>query len=179
MVTRVLLLCLISALCGCGGDPPAYVSPRMPRTLGLGHHIDFRRDEDFSRFKPLNQASITIIDDGIMIRSEGEDAQLAVPETAIAPAAHFAAVVEISAPADTIAQLYYATDEHPGFTEAQVASVSLKMGRNRVLFQINDPYLIGTFRFDPGKAAGEYILHGFEIFSSEPLSTAPETPAAE
>jgi hypothetical protein len=144
--------------------------------VGLAYYLDLQAEGQFRRFSSLNQATLVADDSKITVLSAGNDCQIQLPQITLVPASHFAAFVDISAPADTLAQLYYTTDESPGFTEAHAAFVWLKSGRNRVLFEINDPYLAGLFRFDPGQLPGQYIIYGFQILSSEPVTFAEPSP---
>lgn len=144
--------------------------------MGLAHQLDLQADGQFARFSSLNQAILTADNSKITVVATGTDCQIELPHLSIVPASNFAAFVDMTAPADTMAQLYYTTDENSGFTEGHAVFVWVKAGRNRMLFEINDPYLAGLFRFDPGQLPGEYVIHGFQIFSSEPVTLAEPTP---
>jgi hypothetical protein len=173
--TRLLVLLVGFSFAGCApsndkpAPPPAETKQAVPQSAGLGYALDLKAATHFQGFAALNQATIAPSADQLVITSSGNDPQLTIPAVAVRPS-QFAARIEVTVPADTVVQLYYTTAASPTFVAENVASVTAKAGRSTILFEINDPTFSGSLRFDPGQTAGEYILHSFELFSSEPMS---------
>jgi hypothetical protein len=71
--------------------------------------------------------------------------------------------VDITAPADTVLQVFFATADAPGYCEAHSLVAPLRKGRNRVCLELPALDLVGRLRFDPGTTPGEYTLHSFEL----------------
>ncbi len=176
--TRLFLtaLCLISLGCGRSdktqGDRGQETIAAAPKTAALSHSLDLKALNHFSGFSSLNQASVTASGDQLVIVSSGNDPQVALPSVNVTGPSQFAARIEMTSPIDTLVQLYYTTAATPAFAAENVATASIKAGRATILLEINDPNFSGTLRFDPGQGVGEYVVHSFELFSSESLSVA-------
>lgn len=165
-----VLASFVLSACSREVAPPS--NGQAQTTAGLPFNLPLGKAQNFAGFTVLNQVTLAPEADRLVVTSTGEDPQVALPGLKITNPAQFAAIVEITTPVDTVVQLFYGTEASPGFTGDRVASVSVKAGRTRVLFEINETSLSGAFRFDPGAAPGTYIIHDFELFSSEPLARA-------
>jgi len=113
----------------------------------------------------LNDATLNLEDDSLRVRATGNDPQLLLPLMKIGEQSLSALGVEIEAPADTEAQLYYQPLGQEQFTGLHQVTTSLKKGPNKVWLRINEVGINGRIRLDPGTVAGEYIIHAM-IFSS-------------
>ena len=71
--------------------------------------------------------------------------------------------VDITAPADTVVQVFFATVDEPGYSETHSVRAALKKGRNRVSLELPQLDFAGRLRFDPGTLPGDYTLHSFEL----------------
>lgn len=178
----ILLFCFITVGCQPTNEKNTVSSAEkkagVPQNAALGRNLDLKTTTHFAGFAAMNQANVTADADRLIITSSGEDPQIAIPKITIVRPSQFAARVEMTVPKDTVVQLYYTTTTTPAFSAENVASVEVKTGRSTMLFEINDPNFTGTLRFDPGQTTGEYIIHGFELFSSEPLALAPQSSPA-
>ena len=113
----------------------------------------------------LNEVVLTPEDDHLRIHATGNDPQLLLPSIQVGERSISALGVEIEAPADTNAQLYYQTLQMARFTGLHQVTAPLKKGPNNIWLKINEAGINGRLRLDPGTIAGEYILHAV-IFSS-------------
>lgn len=163
----MLLFCV-----GCSQDVQPVQNAPIQTTGGLSFSLQLGKPQKFAGFSGLNQVTLAPEADSLVVKSTGDDPQITLPAVKLVNPSQFAAIVEITTPVDTAVQLFYGSEGSPGFTADRVASVNVKAGRSRVLFEINAPSLAGAFRFDPGTAPGTYIIHEFELFSSEPLARA-------
>ena len=157
---------------------PVNVPKAVPDNAGLGQHLDLKVTPGFAAFKEMNQATLAPQADELAITASGTDPSIALPQFGITPPVRFAVRIDLTVPANTLAELFYTTNAVPSFSADHVISVPVKVGRNLIVFEINDPEFAGNLRFDPGQVAGQYILHAGEVFCSGPISIAkPSVPA--
>ena len=139
--------------------------------------MDLKELTHFVGFAAVAQATITSQPDQLVIAVSGNDPAVALPPIAMTPPIQFALRVELTAPANSLAEVFYTTNTVQSFIPEHVVSLPVKAGKNVMLFEINDPEFSGGLRFDPGQVPGQYILHGVELFASGPISIAKPTPA--
>lgn len=148
-----------------------------PQNASLGYRIDLKEAATFAGLTALNQVALTPQPNECVIVSSGNDPSVGLPGLTVAPPIQFAVRAELTAPADTLVEVYYTTSAVPTFTPEHVVSVPVKAGKSVILFEINDPLFAGGLRFDPGQVPGQYILHNLEFFASGPISIAKPPPA--
>jgi hypothetical protein len=175
---RILAVVVSLVLVGCGPKDSATVvsETRGPHNAALGYRIDLKETTNFTTFPSLNQVVLTPEADQLVISAAGSDPSIVLPPLALTPPVQFALRIEMTAPAETLVEVFYSTNTVGSFVPDHVVSVPAKAGRSVLLFEINDPEFSGGVRFDPGQAPGKYILHGLELFASAPFSLAKPTP---
>lgn len=178
---RIASVMLATILWGCGqkdSSPETQTENAVaPQNAALGYHMDLKELSHFVGFVAVAQTTITSQSDQLIIAASGNDPAVTLPPIAMAPPIQFALRVELTAPANSLAEVFYMTNPVQTFVPEHVVSVPVKAGKNVLLFEINDPEFSGGLRFDPGQVPGQYILHGLELFASGPISIAKPTPA--
>ena len=76
--------------------------------------------------------------------------------------------VHVTAPADTLVNLFYKHPSQTGYTPALRKQLTLSKGENRANFTIRDPELTGRIRIDIGSEPGAYLVHGIKIGTRPP-----------
>lgn len=97
------------------------------------------------------------------LTAPGDDPSVILPRFDFPERARLALRVDITAPTDTVLQVFFATVAEPGYLESRSVSTALRKGRNRVILELPELDLAGRLRLDPGAAPGEYTLHSFEV----------------
>jgi hypothetical protein len=108
----------------------------------------------------VNQLSL--MNGEIHFFSNGTDPQLFIPEWDFRFPT-LTLIIEITVPGSTILQCYYKSNRYHNYHEKRTSNAILKAGRNRIIINLQDTPVKGQIRIDPGKIAGNYILHSLEI----------------
>lgn len=117
----------------------------------------------FEGITVIANAKISQSSDGLLIRAETNDPQLAMPLFKANGQGKWTVHVKMSSPAPTILQVFFGTRSQPAYNEAHSIRKEIVKGNNDVTLEINDPGFAGTIRFDPGTVPGDYILNLIEI----------------
>jgi hypothetical protein len=115
-------------------------------------------------------APTTIVDskNGWLIDAHGKPPQLRLPALAALSGRSLILRVEITAPHETELRVYYGrTSQADGTLTRHVGSL-LSAGHNVVYLSIDVPDRVGRLRFEPGRCAGQFCLHGFELRAADP-----------
>jgi hypothetical protein len=97
------------------------------------------------------------------LTASSDDPCIILPPFDIPERARLALRVEITAPADTVLQVFFTTVADPVFSASRCVSAPLVKGRNRVSLELPELDLAGRLRLDPGAVPGEYTLHSVEV----------------
>lgn len=97
------------------------------------------------------------------LTATSDDPSIILPPFEVPERARLALRVELTAPVDTVLQLFFTTVDDPVYTASRCVSTPLVKGRNRVHLGLYEPDLAGRLRLDPGAAPGEYTLHSLEV----------------
>lgn len=158
-------------------DAPAS-APAQRATAVLRESVEISAAQNSEVLTAAHHASLTKEGDAILIRATGDDPQLtfAVRGASARPTTVY---VDLESPAASTMQLFYQVGIAP-FSADNVISTPTVAGRNRVVFQVQDPRASGTFRLDPGLLAGEYRLRSIIVFADVALSlVTPARPQEE
>lgn len=139
----------------------------LARSKPEGAPFAFNQAVPLEELNAIHDATLSPGGDRVRILATGDDPQLLLPALNLRKDSSFALGVEIDAPADTEAQVFYQTLESDRFSGECQVNAPLKRGPNKVWFQIPRTGLNGRFRFDPGSTTGEYILHAMIGSSSK------------
>ncbi|WP_169728876.1 alginate O-acetyltransferase AlgX-related protein [Desulfatirhabdium butyrativorans] len=116
----------------------------------------------FDGIEPYHQVRLEPENGGLLIFATGNDPGVRLPEMG-QNTGPLIIRIEIESPADTVLQMFYATDEKSGYSEAKSRKMSLEKGVNTVFLCIEEPAIQGQLRLDPGYAIGTYRLQSIEI----------------
>jgi len=103
---------------------------------------------------------------GLHLISTGNDPFIVIPQFENSQYTYLAIHIEISAPEDTILQLFYKYPETGGYSEKYSISQKINKGRNQIMLLINGKHPVTDLRLDPGNVEGEFIIHEFKVFGS-------------
>jgi hypothetical protein len=71
--------------------------------------------------------------------------------------------INIFSPDKTDFQIFFLTKQCSEFCDENSVSVNLSKGRNTIILRLPSNSLMKSFRFDPGRRPGQYIIYSFEI----------------
>ena len=114
------------------------------------------RTEDVWRRFGVKRASVSVVENRLMVNATGDDAALILPPFAAGKA--FMLQVILNSPVDTRAQLFHLVKGQTKYRDGQSQIAPLKAGRNVIYFSVNAPDVIDPLRFDPSAAPGEYTI---------------------
>ncbi len=124
---------------------------------------DVRFSHDRDRFISTNDIILSTGAEGLMLEATGDDPFLELKFDHRPEADSFIVRVVLTSPEETTMQFFYTTSKDRGFSPDRVISKSIRKGRNELLFRLPHPDIWGRIRFDPGFAAGLYVLHSLHI----------------
>ncbi|MBF0258613.1 MAG: hypothetical protein HQK62_07215 [Desulfamplus sp.] len=109
--------------------------------------------------------SIDVEQDVMLISSSGEDPFIEMQRfDAVAGKDSVAIKIDIQSPEDNdITQIFYQTADEPFFSESKSVSFTINKGHNIIYGKIDDTYLNGVLRIDPGRNKGTYHLNSLII----------------
>jgi hypothetical protein len=133
-------------------------------------NVVWRLGEDHSGpgMEAIAPSTILASEDGWIIRSSGRAPQLLLPAIASLSGRPLMLRAEITAPQDTELRVYYCRASQADYSLTRYAGGTLSAGHNVVYLNVDVPDLSGRLRFDPGRCAGEFYLHGLELRTPEP-----------
>jgi hypothetical protein len=109
----------------------------------------------------LDSHDLTVIknSNGLLINASGADPSLVYSSEKCMGEGEKVVSVLLSSPHETEMQFYYTIKEQQGFSGAFSRILHIQEGENKLFFRIPYPDIAGKVRLDPGKVAGQYILH--------------------
>jgi hypothetical protein len=113
-------------------------------------------------------ATIAASEDGWMIGSGGKTPQLLLPAIDSLAGRPLMLRVEITSPQETELRVYYRRGSQSDYTLTRYVASPLSAGHNVVYLSIDVPDLAGRLRFEPGRSAEPFCLHGLELRTPEP-----------
>jgi hypothetical protein len=136
------------------------------RDTGL-HRIvfDLQQAGALSLIIPIRQAEIKPRDGLIEIESQGDDPGFELTGIELLDSHRMLIEVDIESPVETVFQLFYRSELHPEYEEAQSISRKLKPGMNVLRLYIEGEKLRGPLRIDPAQSIGTYLLRRLTIRS--------------
>ena len=117
----------------------------------------------FNGMEALHQVLFLPREDGLVLRSQGNDPHFALPLFQFSPKKQLMIKIDITSPEDTIIQLYYTTKSSPNYNEKQRIKIRISKGNNVVFIKLPMRDYTGRFRLDPGKMVGQYLLRSIEV----------------
>lgn len=116
----------------------------------------------------VHQATIFPTVQGYTLRSHGNDSNFQLPKFKTDIEKQYIMKIEIEAPQATKWQIFYSESEKlPKYNENNCTSGQLQRGDNTLFVLTKGKKLKGQIRFDPGTAAGDYVLKTIEVRSVE------------
>jgi hypothetical protein len=133
------------------------VQEAFTRTEGACLHLD----GDSAQSEIVNSHDLSVIkkSDGLLINASGADPYLVYSGGKCLRNGEMSVHISLTSPQETEMQFYYTTEEQQGFSSAFSRVLHIQKGINELFFRIPRPGFAGQIRLDPGKVAGEYILH--------------------
>jgi len=120
-------------------------------------------DRGYEELKAIHQVSLQPKSDGLALISNGIDPHVALPLFTFSSEKQLMIKIDIESPADTVLQIYYATKPVPNYSEKHSIMKSLKKGNNVIFIKLPAKINTGRLRMDPGRVAGEFVLHSIEV----------------
>jgi hypothetical protein len=116
-------------------------------------------DSAQSEIVSSHDLSVTKKSDGLLINASGPDPYLVYSSGKCVEKEGAVVHISLTSPQETEMQFYYTTEEQQGFSSAFSRILHIQKGDNELFFRIPRPGIAGEFRLDPGKIAGQYVLH--------------------
>lgn len=170
-------LCLALSVVGCHRErtpllPPAE-PPASPLMTAFNYSSEISPASGLSYFLAHNEAELKVDYDRILVHSTGDDPNFTI-QTSATSGTRWVFQVDIGSPINTHLEVFYQVGYAPFSTDHMVRS-PLKIGRNRLLFELNEPNFTGALRVDPGERAADYSLYSIAVFSIAPVNFVRRT----
>ena len=114
------------------------------------------RGPELEKLKATQQCVVSPVENGLKMTATGTDPNLLLPD--FAAGKRFIIQVIIDSPADTPVEVYWLVQGAKAYDEGHAQISPLKKGKNTVYFRIDEPNVVDPIRFDPGGAAGDYVI---------------------
>ncbi|MCW5204336.1 hypothetical protein VU02_00135 [Desulfobulbus sp. N2] len=147
-------------------NPAEWTSKVLEGQYAASETVRMRIDEslDLQRISLRNDVSLERHADGLLIQALGDDPFFVLPFTPPKTAERYLVEVVLDSPQDTIFALYFTTGENiRDIVPHQVVEQKIHKGRNRFFLRLPHPDVRGLLRLDPGKTAGNYLLHSLTV----------------
>jgi glycosyltransferase involved in cell wall biosynthesis len=131
--------------------------------------------EQVAQLHPSGDAELEVHDSGLLVRAKGEDPMLILPPLILPPGSPIHLVLEITSPAATDVQLFWATATAPDYSEIQSVRARIKIGRQIVALSTPPADFAGRLRLDPGRRPGVYQIHRLEVRAADSDAEGPMT----
>jgi hypothetical protein len=119
--------------------------------------------DSFALFSALHEATLSIGKDGLEIAASGSDPQLSLPKIGLSEGKRAVLRLDLTVPADTGVQLFYLPPGATTYNQYHMDAFA-RRGKNTIYFELSNRELAeGSWRLDPGMAAGKYVITGFEL----------------
>ena len=132
------------------------------------------RSNFLQALKPINQVSIDIEGDNIVLCASGNDPYMETAPLNLGEGERYWLKMTMDFPEPTSFQLFFQRPDEI-YNEADSKIVSVQSGRSRIILELPDPGTIEKIRIDPGVTPGRYILYDFFIII--PHSSQEQVPA--
>ncbi len=106
--------------------------------------------------------NVTLGEDGIHFKVLDSDPNFILPKSNYPQNQVIVKLIK-TVPKQTTVQLFYLTDSSKDYSEAQSVRQKVLAGKQTIYLTIHDAGLLGRLRIDPGKDAGDYIIHEIEL----------------
>jgi hypothetical protein len=177
LLTGLEISLVLSAL-GCHRNPPpkSTISSNLPApslTAALNYSAEISPADDLSYFLDHGQVELKGEGDRILIHSTGDDPNFTIQVSAT-PAIHYVLAIDIESPIETQLEVFYQIGNSP-FSADHALRSPLKVRRNRLVFELDEPDFTGALRIDPGERAADYSLYSVTIYAINPVSFVRRT----
>lgn len=119
----------------------------------------------FENFTQVSDVELNIIDGQLVVTSSGNDPAIMIPEiTHISKnwADQIAVKITVTSTVDTVAKLYFSTDQEKQFSENNRLKHQVQIGSNTMFFLLPNTFNKGWLRLDPGTTEGTYTINKVE-----------------
>ena len=148
-----------------GDSQTFYKNIRYRFSVSKNKSLLINHNNGFSDIDGIHEVSILSHPNGIVLKSNGEDPQVLLPQFTFPYNKPIIIKIIISSSKNTILQLFYSTKSNPVYTEEQSKKKAIKVGYNEIYIELGPRCYNGRLRLDPGKTDGDFILHSFEVRS--------------
>lgn len=108
--------------------------------------------------------NISIVDSSLHFQSTGNDPSFVLPDMKLTENKFAALKIDFSIPKQTVAQIFYLTNQNENFNGEQSLILQAEKGRNVLIFYFPEKGVKShPIRFDPGLVPGDYVLHSIEV----------------
>lgn len=139
----------------------------ISKLVGDNYKSSYRKNGDYFYDRINNYFQITnisTVDSSLHFQSTGNDPSFILPDMKLAENKFAALKIDFSIPEQTIAQIFYLTDQNENFNGDQSLFLQAEKGRNVLIFYFPEKGVKShPIRFDPGLVPGEYVLHSIEV----------------
>jgi len=164
-------VCFLAALFAFGclpgeqkSAPAGPVSSPLSKEWASSNDVVFEvtKDNVKDTLKPLNQASIRVAEDRVIIESSGIDPHVVTSAVDFNKAGTYLLRVVLSVPDATPTQFFFGRLGSP-YKEEDSKAVHATRGKNEMIIKLENPQTVKSIRFDPGQVPGTYEIHEFAI----------------
>lgn len=116
-----------------------------------------------SKIEDSHDLGVTNGSEGLLINASGADPYLVYSADKCVGSGEMVVHLSLTSSQETEMQFYYTTEEQPEFSAAFSRTLHIEKGGNQLFFRVPRPGIAGKIRLDPGKVAGNYILHALIV----------------
>lgn len=121
------------------------------------------RDNGSGRLGAVRDLAVEQAADGLLLNAAGPDPSLEITLDAATDGDPLLVSLSMVSPQDTEMEIFYTTQESPEFSASRRIQKKIVKGENDLLFRLPHPRTGNRLRFDPGMAAGRYLLRSLVI----------------
>lgn len=136
--------------------------------------FDLSSDEDKSTIMAQFDVAVSRQKDGYALLPESNDPYVTIPLDRVRPGGRYNALIELSAPKDTVLEIFYKPAGAEQYQAGYSIARKIKKGYNRLYLRFPDMDIENEIRLDPGRIrvdpkgqAKPYILHSFTVKARE------------
>ena len=168
-----ILIYLMLGVVGCHRSRPTALSvTQPPAPLSLATAFNYTSEitpwNGLAYFQAWRQIEPRQTGGRILLRSTGDDPSF-VLQVSPTSGSRWLFQLRIGSPIETHLEVFYQVGDSP-FSPEHMLRFPLKIGRNKVAFELAEPGFTGALRVDPGEKAAGYSIYSITVSSPNPVS---------
>jgi hypothetical protein len=166
-----IFIYLVLAVLGCHRDRSSGSStansPTVSLTTAFSYSSEITPWNGLPYFQAWHQIEPRQTGGHILLRSTGDDPNF-ILQVSPTSGSRWLFQIGIGSPIETHLEVFYQVGDS-AFSPEHMLRFPLKIGRNKVLFELDEPGFTGALRVDPGEKAAAYSIYSITVSSPNPV----------